>query len=311
MGIKLSVAKLSEYSGHKGSIFALALDEDERFLYSAGDDGIVAKWDLLKTSDEGDGIIRIDHSIYSLLYIEHKQLLIAGASDGTVYFVYEPSRELVHTYRKTTDAVYGLYYQPENDSLWILQGSGFLGIVALETFEVTLHRRLTDKHLRCLVWNPLNHSAFIGTSNNYILVLDKEGDQVLTYWEAHTNSVFALALDPLRRYLLSGGRDAYLNSWDLGEGYPVQKQIPAHNFTINDIVFAPDALLVATAGRDKTIKIWEAATLELIKVIDHPRNDGHQHSVNKIKWLKSDNSLISCGDDRRILRWRVEPSDNI
>ena len=80
---------------------------------------------------------------------------------------------------------------------------------------------------------------------------------------------------------------------------------PGHWFTINEIVFSPDGKFTATASRDKTIKIWDANSFKLLKVIDAVRGGGHINSVNTLLWSKYNNWLISGSDDRSIIIWEI------
>jgi WD40 repeat protein len=57
---------------------------------------------------------------------------------------------------------------------------------------------------------------------------------------------------------------------------------------------------------DKTIKVWNAQTFELIKVIDKVRHAGHGTSINKLLWLPYHDYLISGSDDRNLSVWKVE-----
>ena len=123
-------------------------------------------------------------------------------------------------------------------------------------------------------------------------------------FDAHQLSANCVAYHPNGKQLLSGGRDAHLNSWDAST-YQLIKSIPAHNYAIYDIVFSPDNKYFATASRDKTIKIWNAEDAGLLMRINKEKYDGHSNSVNKLLWCKYNNYLVSTGDDRIIMVWEV------
>jgi WD40 repeat protein len=91
-----------------------------------------------------------------------------------------------------------------------------------------------------------------------------------------------------------------LNIWQT-DNYELIKSIPAHNWAIYDIVFNPDTTLFATASRDKTIKIWDAKTYQLLHRITKENNEAHTHSVNKLLWSTYNNYLVSVGDDRVVM----------
>ena len=302
---QIHIEKLRTYDGHKGSVFALAVSEEGHWGFSSGDDGVVARWDLQSSAVQGEALMQTDRAVYALAYLPGWNWLAVGVSDGTVYLLDLKGNKIIHTYRQTTDAVYGFFFAQESGHLWVLQGGGFLGILDLDTQKLVSHRRLTENHLRAASWYPIDNQVFIGTSDHLILVLDAVSGQVQSHWKAHENSVFSLAVHSDNKYLLSGGRDAHLNVWDLALGNQLVKSLPAHHYTLNEIAFAPSMDYFVTASRDKTLKVWDAYSFALLKVIDHARNEGHRHSVNRIKWLKSDNSLISCSDDRQIIRWKI------
>ena len=83
------------------------------------------------------------------------------------------------------------------------------------------------------------------------------------------------------------------------------EELPAHWFTINRIRFNPKHSLVATASRDKTIKIWNSSNFKLLKVIDYERYGCHLNSINDLYWLPDGQHLISCSDDRTLIVWEV------
>lgn len=298
----ITVKQTQAYTGHKGSIFALTKDPKEAFMYSSGDDGVVARWNLEAGLDEADALLQVPHAVYGLCYIEQHQLMVAGASEGTLSFVDTQNKALLKQYARSKDAIYHIAYLPQTNTIWILHGGGYLSVLDAEDLGEKAFVRISTEHLRSLVTHQ--GKVYIGSSDHHIIVFDEKTITEIQRWKAHDNSVFSLCMHPSGHFLFSGGRDAHLNVWDIKQGMEQIASIPAHNFTINSIALSQDERYLVTASRDKTIKLWDAITFELLKVVDHDRNDGHTHSVNSIFWLADDNSVISCGDDRRILRWQ-------
>lgn len=305
MRTKLQVFQKARFAGHKGSIFAMTTDAQEKFLFSSGDDGIVAKWDIENPDNDAIGILKTAVPNYSLLFVEEYNYLVAGASDGRVSFIEVEKKEIVHIFRKVPTAVYELVYDKETDFLWILHGTGFVSVIKMSERKEVAYNRLSLAHLRCA--KIYQNSIFIGASDGNIYQLDKHTFQSIKTWKAHENSVFSLFVLSENKILLSGGRDARLNVWDLQNECKNIENIPAHLSTLNHIALSPSGHLFATAGRDKTIKIWDSYSFELLKVIDAARNQSHTYSVNKLLWLKAKKCLISCSDDKLCLMWEIVP----
>lgn len=106
--------------------------------------------------------------------------------------------------------------------------------------------------------------------------------------------------------MISGSRDAKLKIWDVSADYQQVEEIAAHLYAINHIAFSPDGTHFATASMDKSIKVWDANEMKLLKVIDKARHTGHGTSVNKLLWTSYNNQLVSASDDRSISVWDVQ-----
>ena len=165
--------------------------------------------------------------------------------------------------------------------------------------------------LRCC----LGERGLIGGSDGLIWRLDSRGD-ILKRWEANSPSVFCLAEDS-QGDIVSGGRDALL-MW-MGEDGELRQEVKAHLFTIHALA-GSDLGWLASGSMDKTVKIWDRNTGELLKVIDREKypSRGHSHSVNALCWLAPAQSgpnanletglrrlLASAGDDKIIRVWEV------
>ncbi|MEL7147920.1 MAG: WD40 repeat domain-containing protein, partial [Bacteroidota bacterium] len=102
------------------------------------------------------------------------------------------------------------------------------------------------------------------------------------------------------------GRDAHLKIWEVAKTYDLAEDIVAHMYAINNVHFSPNGKHFVTCSMDKSIKVWDAATFRLLKVIDKARHAGHGTSVNKLYWSPFSNQLVSCSDDRTISIWDIK-----
>ena len=110
---------------------------------------------------------------------------------------------------------------------------------------------------------------------------------------------------PTKKVLITGGKDAMLKVWNTDVNYQHLLTIPAHNWALYSIIFSSDNQYMITASRDKTIKIWDANTLDLLERIDYKSHKAHTHSINCLYWPQGKDYFISGGDDKKIMAWKI------
>jgi WD repeat-containing protein 61 len=76
-------------------------------------------------------------------------------------------------------------------------------------------------------------------------------------------------------------------------------------YTINHLAFSGDGRYLASCSLDKSIKLWDPASLSLLRVLDRARTAGHGTSVNKLVWPGTQQRLVSCSDDRSLAVWEI------
>ena len=77
-------------------------------------------------------------------------------------------------------------------------------------------------------------------------------------------------------------------------------------FAINYVAFREDGRYFVTCSMDKSIKLWDASSLQLLKVIDKARHAGHGTSINKVLWSRYNQQIIAISDDRTISIWDID-----
>ncbi len=303
----LQVSKIATLTGHEASVFALSADKETKYILSGAGEGWIVRWDL-ENPELGKLIARAERNIYSLCNLPDLDVVIAGNMDGGVHWIdlADPSKTINVQHHKK--GVYDI--QRIGSHVISLGGAGMLTKWSIEERRTLESFHLTNQSLRQFDYNKDRNELAIAASDNNIYILDGESWSIKhIIRNAHENSVFTVKYAPDGDYLWSGGRDAHLKTWVIEREFELASSQPAHLFTINKIVFHPEGQLLATASRDKTIKIWDAHTFKLLKVIDTIRDGGHINSVNGLYWSSYNNYLISCSDDRSLMVWKIESSD--
>jgi WD40 repeat protein/tRNA A-37 threonylcarbamoyl transferase component Bud32 len=85
----------------------------------------------------------------------------------------------------------------------------------------------------------------------------------------HDNAVFACAVSPDGRLIVSGDLGGLLKVWDLDTGQEVRPAVKAHETGCNLVAFSPDGRHFAT-GDDDRVNVWNTRTGELLRTWKGP-----------------------------------------
>jgi WD40 repeat protein len=292
--------QVGRLSGHNDCVYTIVQGKEPHIIFSAAGDGMVAVWNLQDLA-HGQSMAQVPASVYALHYLAETDTLLVAQNFEGIYAVQVAEKKVIKALKLTNAAIFDI--QSDEKNSWIACGDGMV-IVLNRNYEVVAQLRLSEKSARTIAFHPTLPQVAIGYSDHYIRIIDTRNFQLLVAWKAHENSVFSLQYIN-ENQLLSAGRDAYLRLWNVPENYEQNKAIPAHLYTINHIAVSPDEQFVATAGLDKSIKIWRASDLKLLKVIDKARHAGHGTSINKLVWTSYHNWIVACSDDRSISVWEL------
>lgn len=299
----IQVKKINTLSGHKDCIYALERSPEKHTFFSAGGDGIVARWNL-DNPEIGDLIAKVPNSVYSLCCEAANNTLLIGQNFEGLHRIDLAQKKELQSVKLTQSYIFDIkIFQNE---ILIACGDGRLIVLDSESFSVKKYVDASNKSARCIAVAAQKGEFAVGYSDHSIRIFDLTSKQLKYQLQGHSNSVFTLAYSLDEQFLLSGSRDAHLKIWDTNTNYELHQSVVAHLFAINHITFSPDGHYFATGSMDKAVKIWDSHSFKLLKVIDKARHAGHGTSVNKLFWSEYKAQLLSASDDRLISVWQVD-----
>lgn len=303
--MRLRIAKIGHFSGHRDSIYALAVHSDGEHFYSAGADGWVVEWKR-GGEDLGRLIGEVPEAAYSCYLDEIHDRIIVGTRKGHLFLIPLDGKKSPRMIEGHEGGVFGI--RAFNEGGYLSAGEDGKLIYWDADFEHKRELFQAAGSIRQMIYRPDLQRIFLASSDWHIYVLNSQNMKEEYRWKAHDQSVFSLALSADGRYLYSGGRDAMLRQWDRHNGWEQVQELPAHLYHVHFLDLHSRQERMLSSSLDKTIKLWQVPELKLLKVIDHARYEAHRNSVNKVLWIGT-NEFISCSDDRSIQHFKIEETN--
>jgi WD repeat-containing protein 61 len=300
-----TATRIATLSGHRDAVYALAGRSGSDQVFSGSADGMVVAWNAAHPEADGELLARVENSVYALLELPGRGLLLLGHNFQGVQAIDLQSKTLAYATALPPVAIFEMVYSESRERLYCALGDGTLAVLRGPDFRVENLLRLSQQSLRCLALHEGRGELAVGASDWKTYILDLDSLAIKTTLTEAANSVFTLAYSPDGQHLLAAGRDAHLRRYHATDGYPLADSVVAHMYTINHLAFSGDGRYLASCSLDKSIKLWDPASLALLRVLDKSRAAGHGTSVNKLVWPGAQQRLVSCSDDRSLAVWQV------
>lgn len=289
------------FKGHTGAVYTLCKGLNASDFLSAGSDGYICQWQP-ETKEDGISIASIPDKIFCLQVAPKVNTVFAGTLSGDLFSIRLDGSALVRRFRFHTKSIYRIAFW--NDFLISVSGDGIISLWNVLDGQWLHHLQLGSAKLRSLAVDEINNLVYVGDGNGNLFQLKlPELTLILKKVAAHDKTVFSMACLQHSEALITGGIDARLRTWDHELNNKIE--LKAHWFAINDIIILEGTPYIATASRDKSIRIWQNQTLDLVKEISRPKFAAHSHSVNSLYWNKESQILFSTGDDGMIYGWHI------
>ncbi|MGE9695473.1 TIR domain-containing protein [Streptomyces sp. NRRL F-5630] len=323
---------------HQGSAWACRFRPDDTQLVTAGDDGVVQIWDA--ATGQGKPILRgHGRRVNAVAFDATGTRLASASSDGTVRLWDVATGQRLHELVGRGDRLISAAFSPVGTVLatagsaghvylWDAEDGAFLRELDVETDRtwaeafsadgeeiatandddsVRLWRRATGSHglqldghqgrVRSVAFAKDGASIATGCDDGRVRLWDARGGGLTGTLSAHTDRVYAVAFGAGLSWLASASWDGTAVIWRDGAARHVLR---AHTGKLWAAAAHPSAPLLATAGDDRVIRLWDPATGASAGALT-----GHSGRIYSLSFSPDGTHLASAGDDGTVRLWRV------
>jgi len=119
--LSLHVNKLHSFTGHRDSVYTLQQGPRPELFFSGAGDGLVVSWDL-RSPGEGELVARLPNSIYGLLHLPDKGLLVAGQNFSGIHLIDYANKKELASLRLTASYIFDI--QSFENDIVVATGDG-------------------------------------------------------------------------------------------------------------------------------------------------------------------------------------------
>ena len=288
---------------HYGPIGDCSISFDGAYLASASDDGFVILWrtvDLVPVRVFAGHKYRARACSFSPL----GDRLISSGMDGTV--------RLWQVESGHQEKIFGDRSAPVLGACWSHDGRRIAGVDRLG--RVTVWDVANgDSVMQVCVDNIPQWSCVFDRSDDNLIVCDEQGSirvwdvnrgSLISSKKVHVSRLRCVAISPQGTRLAVAGNDGYVATIDYNNGALRENSIRplvGHSRRVRWCVFSNDGLLLASAGEDRSVRVWNTRTGDLLTILT-----GHTDWVGGCTFSPSGSVLYTCSGDASIRRWDVE-----
>eukprot|EP01103_Thecamoeba_quadrilineata_P012505 TRINITY_DN3238_c0_g1_i1.p1 TRINITY_DN3238_c0_g1~~TRINITY_DN3238_c0_g1_i1.p1 ORF type:complete len:790 (+),score=108.86 TRINITY_DN3238_c0_g1_i1:913-3282(+) len=311
---------LCTLDGHPGDVKAVAYSPNkEQFVVAS------KKYLIVWNPETNNKITQLTGHLSQVLcccYSPDSSLLASGATDTTVR-IWETKTGLpIQKLEGHSSPVTCCVFSPvsnQNTALYLASSSedGTCRVWEPRLGRIRLmlkQRLLTNKFFSCS-YSKSNYLAVAARED--ILVFDCNripvftGDPEIRYPVAtlrgHSSTIMSVAYSSkYMNQLISGAQDWTLKVWDLqllDQSTNKDQTLVAHKQPVTSVSFSSDGCFVATASKDKELKVWEVSQRKLLHTFI-----GHTTWINSCRF-SNDGSLIVAVSDVCIKVWNISTKE--
>jgi|GEM_PF-1024351 len=294
------------------SIFSVAFSPDGKLIAAGGSNNKIHIWsletgELLKTLEQHTD------SVSSVAFSPNGNLLASASMDKTVLLWNPQMGEVVRKLEENTEPKTEIKFSPDGSLLATAGNGKTIRIWEVESGKLAQKLDGEAETVYGLAFSPDGKILASSGDNGKLLIWDVKTGKLLKTLEGHSGTIYTLASRPDGKTIASAGDDKKVIIWGL-EGAIQQTQekkktkteyekirtLEGHTEGIYAIAVSSDGKLLASGSWDKTVRIWDISTGNLICKLE-----GHKDAIFAVAFSPDSKTVASASSDKTVKLWNA------
>ena len=282
------------------SVHSLAYSPDGKLLASGNWDKTVSLWNAVTLETMPD-LAGHQAWVSSVAFSPDGRILATGSADQTVKLWEVGTWRLTGTLKGHLYEIWTVAFSPDGQSLATGSKDGGVKLWSTAPNQRKISRLALPSDLAQFGFSPDGHVFVTMTRDGTAILWDAASLRQQATLRVNLSNVNTIALSPAKdRLLAMGGQDGTISLFDL-ESKRVAGALQGHVGAVTRLAFSPDGKILATAGADQTLRLWDVAGRREQITLEH-----NLKRVWSRLWFSASGNLLGAGlDDFTVALWNV------